>query len=225
MFLGNPPVPMPCSPTPAGPEPPGVAVAGRGPRLVAHRGLQPRVRQSRGSIARPEHSLSTLRPRRHHRGRKTRFRRRARLYRVGLVTHRVPMKGFRDAVVTSLPPFPSFHGASHPCQMSPLSRSQPLPRGGSATGNEPPKRMGPRKPGLVAGLRKFVSRSLTHPPRLGGRVAAVTASRVSGSGAPGAVLVRTFCARGRGRKRTVASDFPSKWFAPPGFPHPPPQLV
>jgi hypothetical protein len=30
------------------------------------------------------------------------------LYRVGLVTHRTPMKGFRDAVVTSLPPFPGF---------------------------------------------------------------------------------------------------------------------
>jgi hypothetical protein len=27
---------------------------------------------------------------------------------VGLVTHRVPLKGFRDVLVTSLPPFPSF---------------------------------------------------------------------------------------------------------------------
>ena len=52
----------------------------------------------RGSIARPWHSLSTLRsagslPRR----RKTRFRLLARLYRTGLVTRRVPTKGFRVA--------------------------------------------------------------------------------------------------------------------------------
>jgi hypothetical protein len=32
-------------------------------------------------------------------------------YRVGLVTHRVPSKGFRSAIVTSLPPFPSLLGA------------------------------------------------------------------------------------------------------------------
>ena len=42
--------------------------------------------------------------------RKTRFRLPARLYRVGLATHRVPTKGFRSAPVTSLPPFPSFTG-------------------------------------------------------------------------------------------------------------------
>ena len=40
--------------------------------------------------------------------RKTRFRLLARLCRAGLVTRRVPTKGFR---VTSLPPFPSFPGA------------------------------------------------------------------------------------------------------------------
>jgi hypothetical protein len=117
MFLGNPPVPMPCSPTPAGPEPPGLTVVGRGPPTYQTEGY-PRVRQSRGSIARLEHSLSTLRPRRYRRGRKTRFRLPARLYRVGLVTHRVPTKGFRDALVTSLPPFPSFHGAKYVCQLA-----------------------------------------------------------------------------------------------------------
>ena len=39
---------------------------------------------------------------------KTRFRLLARLYRVGLATHRVPTKGFADAIVTSSPPSPSF---------------------------------------------------------------------------------------------------------------------
>src|SRR6516162_10229651 len=38
--------------------------------------------------------------------RKTRFRPLARLYRVGLFTHRVPAKGFRGVIVTSLSPFP-----------------------------------------------------------------------------------------------------------------------
>src|SRR5262249_27757531 len=64
----------------------------------------------RGSIARPSHGLSTL----HRTGRpdrcKTHFWLRARLYQVGLVTHRVPSKGFRVVPVTSLPPFPGFTG-------------------------------------------------------------------------------------------------------------------
>ena len=59
-----------------------------------------------------EHGLSTLRPCSHLPGRQTRFRLPARLYRVGLATHRVPTKGFCVAILTSLPPFPSFLGAS-----------------------------------------------------------------------------------------------------------------
>ena len=62
----------------------------------------PRVSQSRGSVARPQHSLSTLRPVHHWPRRKTRFRLPARLYRVGLVTHRVPMKGFMVQSSTSV---------------------------------------------------------------------------------------------------------------------------
>ena len=50
---------------------------------------------SRGSIARLQHWLSTLRPCSYLPGRKTRFRLPARLYRVGLVTHRAPAKGFQ----------------------------------------------------------------------------------------------------------------------------------
>ena len=67
---------------------------------------------SRGSVARPEHWLSTLRPDGHPSGRKTRFRLPARLYRVGLFTHRAPTKGFQAVIVTSFPPFPSYLGAS-----------------------------------------------------------------------------------------------------------------
>jgi hypothetical protein len=63
----------------------------------------PRVWQSRGSIARPEHWLSTLRRDRYQPRRKTRFRLLARLYRVGLATHRAATKGFRDAVLHRFP--------------------------------------------------------------------------------------------------------------------------
>src|SRR5262249_5817270 len=54
--------------------------------------------------------LSTLRRPSHPGRRKTHFWLLARLYQVGLVTHRVPTKGFRGVPVTSLPPFPSFSG-------------------------------------------------------------------------------------------------------------------
>src|SRR5262245_26514404 len=61
-------------------------------------------------MARPSHSLSTLRRPGRPGRRKTHFWLLARLYQVGLVTHRVPSKGFRAAPVTSLPPFPVFAG-------------------------------------------------------------------------------------------------------------------
>lgn len=60
----------------------------------------------RGSIARPWHSLSSLRPPDHSGGRPTRFPSLARRYGAGLDTRRVPTEGFRD-VPTSLPPSPS----------------------------------------------------------------------------------------------------------------------
>src|ERR687883_1021260 len=41
-------------------------------------------------------------------GRQTRCRWLARPWRVGWATHRAPTKGSRDAIVTSLPPFPGF---------------------------------------------------------------------------------------------------------------------
>jgi len=83
-----------------------IAVDRRGPRSVQAKGS--RGWYSRGSIARPEHWLSTLRRVAHTTLRKTRFRPLARLYRVGLITPRVPLKGFEGVFVTSPPPFPGF---------------------------------------------------------------------------------------------------------------------
>jgi len=57
-------------------------------------------------MTRPWCSLSTLRSGPYWPPRKTRFRWLARPYRVGLATHRVAMKGFKDA--TPYPPFLSF---------------------------------------------------------------------------------------------------------------------
>ena len=58
-FLGTPRVPWPCSPTPVGPVTPGHSgVPARSPRLT--RARTPAM-IFRGSIARPGHSLSTLR--------------------------------------------------------------------------------------------------------------------------------------------------------------------
>src|SRR5438445_2891394 len=55
----------------------------------------------RGSIARPAHSLSTLRNQGHPCPRKTRFRPLARLCRAGLLTRWVPSQGFRAAYISS----------------------------------------------------------------------------------------------------------------------------
>ena len=91
-FLGNPCVSMPCSPTPAGPAHQAirctVAVS------VVPITKTPSKRLFRGSITRLRHLLSTLRPVGLPTGRKTRFRSLAKLSRTGLVTRRVPTKGF-----------------------------------------------------------------------------------------------------------------------------------
>jgi hypothetical protein len=89
-----------------------MTVCRRGPRADNAEG-SPRVMLSRlnsTALALAVYaSPSPLRCRR----RKTRFRLLARLYRVGLVTHRIPLKGFPDVVITSLPPFPSFLAQCH----------------------------------------------------------------------------------------------------------------
>ena len=92
-FPGTPRVPWPCSPTPVRPNMPGhCGVSAWSPRLTRARTL---TMIFRGSIARPWHSLSTLRSEGHPSPRKTRFRLPAKLCRAGFVTRRVPMKGFR----------------------------------------------------------------------------------------------------------------------------------
>jgi hypothetical protein len=133
---------MPCSGTPAGPIPPGFTVDQRGPRNGETEGY-PRVRRSRGSIARPERSLSTLRRGHYCPHRKTRFRLPARLYRVGLATHRAPTKGFRDESVTSLPPFPSFLTLRQTANIGVPAGTRPA-RGGPSDGRSAKRAIPPR---------------------------------------------------------------------------------
>src|SRR5580658_53671 len=76
---------------------PGAANAWHGPRGRPRRGLT--TRKFRGSITQRLISLSTLRRDGHPSPRKTRFRLLARLCRTGLVTRRVPVKGFTFEVI------------------------------------------------------------------------------------------------------------------------------
>src|SRR5262249_14369020 len=101
--------------TPAGSVPQAVTGTDTAPPVVQAVGALRGV-CFRGSMARPSHFLSTLRPPDPPGGRKTRFWLLARLYLVGFATPRVPSKGSR------LPPFPP----------SPCSRAArpPQPSGG-----------------------------------------------------------------------------------------------
>jgi hypothetical protein len=96
-LLGNPGGRSPCSRTPAGLRGQACDSPGARPLRTFEAVGSRRVTGSRGSRARPSPWRSP--PRRSGRPgrRKTRFRPLARLYRVGLVTHRVPTKGFRYA--------------------------------------------------------------------------------------------------------------------------------
>jgi len=109
-FLGNPGVPLPSSPTPAGPSTPCPGGVPLLPPLCQRRRLRRVVlsRLNHTALALAVYASSGGLPTP---GRKTRFRLLARLYRVGLVTHRVPTKGFQGVIVTSFPPLPSFLGA------------------------------------------------------------------------------------------------------------------
>src|SRR5262245_28408138 len=108
---------MPCSSTPAGTRLPWPWEEASWPPLVA----TTRARRGFANLGAPSHGLSTgcLRfalaltvPRTQDSLPAT-----GQVYRVGLATHRVPTKGFRDAIVTSFPPFPSFltqcHAGTH----------------------------------------------------------------------------------------------------------------
>src|SRR5260370_7734632 len=105
---------MPCSWTRAGPTCQAMTARRRGPRSTDDKGSHEAL-FFRGSIAEPRHSLSTLRSDHRCPPRKTRFRLLAKLYRVGLVTHRIPTKGFR---------LPSYIPSSFP---TPPSRNHPPP--------------------------------------------------------------------------------------------------
>ena len=109
-FPGTPRVPWPCSPTPAGPNTPGhCGVSAWSPRLTSTRTP---ARSFRGSIARPGHSLSTLRSEDHYSPRKTRFRLLAKLCRAGFVHPQGSDERFPS--FESLPPFQSFADARAP---------------------------------------------------------------------------------------------------------------
>ncbi len=105
-FLGDPCVSVPRSPTPAGPRAPGRCGAAARPSVNLTTSAPARNHfgaQSRGPLTRCLRFAARVTPA----PRKTRFRLPARLCRAGLVTRRVPAKGF----CLWLPPFPSFPGA------------------------------------------------------------------------------------------------------------------
>jgi hypothetical protein len=99
-FLRDPMVHAPCSTTSVGPPCQAIAAL-RCCRRTVRRQRLPHSEQFRGSITRPIHSLSTLRRSGHPDLRKTRFWLLARLCQAGLVTRRVPQKGFRSDLVWS----------------------------------------------------------------------------------------------------------------------------
>ena len=89
---GKPAVLLPCSPTPAGPTHQALTVRRRGPRYVHGEGSHKVAfeAQSHGFGTGCLRFAGRVTPT----PRKTRFRLLARLFRTGLVTRRVPMKGF-----------------------------------------------------------------------------------------------------------------------------------
>ena len=90
---GTPIVLLPCSPTPAGPTHQAIAMRRRGPRCVHDEGSRIRTfeAQSHGFGTGCLRFAGRVAPT----PRKTRFRLLARLFRTGLITRRVPSKGFK----------------------------------------------------------------------------------------------------------------------------------
>jgi hypothetical protein len=103
-FLGNPNVSMPWSKTPAGPTHQALAVRRCGPRLVDGEGSR-----DLADFGARSHGLGTgclrFAPPVARTGRKTRFPLLAKLYGAGLITRRVPTKGFGDVsyIASSFP--------------------------------------------------------------------------------------------------------------------------
>src|SRR5260370_36067375 len=77
------------------------------------------------------------------------------------MTHRAPTKGFRDASVTSLPPFPSFHGAKYVCQRA-HHIARPDRRPLTASERPPARKRMARERGREVGIR-FDSRTFLFP--------------------------------------------------------------
>ena len=94
---------VPCSSTPAGPLRSATAAHWCCLPLFGRRRL-PRLSAFRGSITRPAHSLSTLRRVDYSTTTQDSLPAAGQPYRAGVVTRRVPSKGFRS----SHPPFPGF---------------------------------------------------------------------------------------------------------------------
>ena len=101
---GTPIVLLPCSPTPVGPTHQAVTMRRRGPRSVHDEGsrMDAFEAQSHGFGTGCLRFAGRVTPT----PRKTRFRLLARLFRTGLATRRVPLKGF-PMYPTFVPPFPS----------------------------------------------------------------------------------------------------------------------
>jgi hypothetical protein len=119
MFPETPCVPWPCSPTPAGPGMPGhCGMSARPPRLTRTRAP---AMIFRGSIARPGHSLSTLRSESRPSPRKTRFRLLAKLCRAGFVNPQGSYERFLSSSLFLL------SGASWRNVSSSLRAPTPLP--------------------------------------------------------------------------------------------------
>lgn len=95
-FLENPDMLLPCSSTPAGPTHQALTMHRRGPRSRNDRGSQRKVisglNRTASALAVYASSRPVTRPRR-----KTRFRVLAKLSRAGLITRRIPTRGFDGA--------------------------------------------------------------------------------------------------------------------------------
>ena len=122
-FLGNPRALMPCSSTPAGTTCQVATARRRGPRLRDNEGSNESFSfeaRSQGLGARCLRFAAGIAPE----PRKTRFRLPAKLCRVGLVTHRIPPKGFGDAsyIASSFPKLSLTQLPSHHVRRQSLRR-------------------------------------------------------------------------------------------------------
>src|SRR5262249_648177 len=113
-FLEDPRVTALGSRTPAGPKVSGRCDTSTRPPHGSTAWAPATARDFGAQLPSSGHSLSTLRPGHRWTGRKTRFRLLAKLYRAGLITCRVPTKGFKDYPLHLIPLPQAFPGAMTP---------------------------------------------------------------------------------------------------------------